>query len=46
MVRGDHGTENAVVAKLQIAFRMQGDGGEKGFVYGPSTSNTVRKSLV
>ena len=38
------GTENASLAKSQIAFRMNhGDdlSGEKSFIYGPSTANIV-----
>lgn len=46
VVRGDHGTENAAVAKMQIAFRINdGVGAEKSFLYGASTSNTRIESL-
>ena len=49
MVRGDHGTENCVVATLQIAFRMNdmdAHGGSKSFIYGPSTANTVCSQII
>ena len=44
VVRSDYGTENCVVAKLQIAFRMHHTdslSGERSFFYGHSTANTV-----
>lgn len=45
VLRADHGTENCVIAKVHIAFRMNhGDSfaGPKSFFYGPSTANIVR----
>ena len=44
VLRADHGTENSVIAKMHIAFRMHhGDSiaGSKSFMYGPSTANIV-----
>ena len=42
MVRGDYGTENASVAKIHLAFRMNNTSDvTKDFLYGPSTANTV-----
>ena len=44
MVRADHGTENGLVAKCQIAFRINHEdclSGTKSFIYGPSTANIV-----
>ena len=44
VVRADHGTENCVVAKLQIAFWFHhGDhlAGSKSFINGPPTANIV-----
>lgn len=44
VVRADHGTENCCVAKMQIAFRLHYNdsrSGNKSFIYGPSTANTV-----
>ena len=44
IVRADHGTENALVAEMQIAFRFNHTdslAGEKSFLYGPSTANIV-----
>ncbi len=44
VVRGDCGTENCIVAQIQIAFRMNHDDDqskEKSFIYGPSTANIV-----
>ena len=44
VVRADYGTENCTVAQLQIAFQMFHDlSACKGFLYGPSTANVVRK---
>ena len=40
----DHGTENSVIAKMHIAFRMHHEdslAGSKSFMYGPSTANIV-----
>ena len=42
VVRGDYGTENASVAKIHLAFRMNNTSDvTKDFLYGPSTANTV-----
>ena len=44
VVRGDCGTENCIVAKVQIAFRMHHTddlAGIRSFFYGPSTANIV-----
>ena len=44
MVRADHGTENCLVAKCHIAFRMDHEdclSGARSFIYGPSTANIV-----
>ena len=44
ILRADHGTENVIVAQLQIAFRMEHNdrlAGAKSFIYGPSTANIV-----
>ena len=44
VVRADHGTENCLVAKVHIGFRMHHSddlAGVKSFIYGPSTANTV-----
>ena len=44
IVRADHGTENALVAEMQIAFRFNHTdslAGQKSFIYGPSTANIV-----
>lgn len=45
-MRADRGTENVLVAAVQMAFRDEhGDAfaGTKAFRYGRSTSNTVRQ---
>ncbi|XP_065887587.1 uncharacterized protein [Dysidea avara] len=42
VVRADHGTENCLVAKCHIAFRMDHEdclSGARSFIYGPSTAN-------
>ena len=42
VVRADHGTENGLVVKCQIAFWMDHEyclSGAKSFTYGPSTAN-------
>lgn len=42
VVRADYGTENASVAKIHLAFRMNHTSDPaKNFFYGPSTANTV-----
>ena len=44
IVRADFGTENCLTAKAQIAFRLHDTdafGGERSFIYGPSTANIV-----
>ena len=44
VIRSDYGTENCIVAKLQIAFRMHHNDSlseEHSYIYGPSTGNTV-----
>ena len=44
VVRADYGTENCVVAKIQIAFCMNHPdslSGQRSFFYGPSTANSV-----
>ena len=44
VVRADYGTENSIVAKLQVAFRMNHTddlSAERSFNYGPSTANIV-----
>lgn len=46
LMRADRGTENVLVAAVQMAFRDEhGDAfaGTKAFRYGRSTSNTVRQ---
>ena len=40
VVRGDYGTENGIVAKVQIAFRKCAN---QSFFYGPSTANIVSR---
>ena len=44
IVRADLGTENCLVAKVQIALRMHHSdvhAGKQSFIYGPSTANIV-----
>ena len=44
VLRCDYGTENATIAQIQIAFRMNHDdsfAGVKSFIYGPSSANIV-----
>ena len=46
IVRADFGTENCLAAKAQIAFRLHETdsyGGERSFIYGPSTANVHSK---
>lgn len=48
VLRSDLGTENCGIAKIHIAFRMNHTdslSGDKSFIYGPSTANTVSISL-
>ena len=47
MVGGDHGSENRVVATLQIAFRMNDmDAHGRSKIYGPSTADTVCSQII
>ena len=43
-MRADMGTENSLLAKSHIAFRLKHNdelSGDKSFIYGPSTGNVV-----
>ena len=49
VIRSDYGTENCIVAKLQIAFRMHHNdslSAEHSYIYGPSTANTVLSYII
>ena len=44
VLRSDYGTENSIIAAIQIAFRYHHDDSlarEKSFLYGPSVHNIV-----
>ena len=45
IVRGDKGTENTLIARSQLAFRLNHDDSlaNMSFMYGKSVANTVRK---